>query len=111
MHLQYQYRVSHIKYHKPAQFKICHVEIYLIYLCNIAPCIIERMCYNQAQKNDNERKAVYWMDNNKLVEKYIKRPNLLRVATELAKFTDPCKATDALLLALKGCTDNPADAK
>ena len=61
--------------------------------------------------DDNKRKAVYWMDDNKLVGKYIKKPNLLRVATELAKFTDPCKATDALLFVLKGCTDNPTDTK
>lgn len=40
---------------------------------------------------------------------YIRKPRLLRVAQELAKFEDPYKAMDALLLLLKGCAENPAN--
>lgn len=40
---------------------------------------------------------------------YIRKPRLLRVAQELSKFEEPYKAMDALLLLLKGCTENPAN--
>lgn len=44
-------------------------------------------------------------------KKYADRPRLLRVAKELAKFTEPHKATDALLFVLKGCAKDTANTK
>lgn len=40
---------------------------------------------------------------------YIRKPRLLRVAQELSKFEEPYRAMDAMLLLLKGCTENPAN--
>lgn len=42
---------------------------------------------------------------------YVRKPRLLRVAQELAKFEEPYKAMDTLLLLLKGCTENPTNTK
>lgn len=44
-------------------------------------------------------------------KKYIDRPNLLRVAQELAKFEAPLKAADALMRAVEGGAKDGANAK
>lgn len=43
--------------------------------------------------------------------KYTGRPNLLRVATEIAKFTNPDKVLEILKSILKGGIDNLANSK
>ena len=43
--------------------------------------------------------------------KYIGKPNLLRIAMELAGYKDPDKVLAALQMALKCSVDDPADGK
>lgn len=51
------------------------------------------------------------MEHANAGSKYINRPNLLRVATELARCKNPDKALDVMELALKGGVDNLANSQ
>lgn len=66
------------------------------------------MFYNLAQMNDKARgqKIMEYMNAR---SKYVNRPNLLRVATELAGSKDPDRAFEAVRLALKGGVDDFAN--
>lgn len=68
------------------------------------------MFYNLVQADDKMRgqEMMEYMDAG---GKYANRPNLLRVAVELAGSKDPDRAFEAMRLALKGGVDNFANAK
>lgn len=51
------------------------------------------------------------MGQTAMDSKYAGRPNLWRVAKELARFSDPYKAADALLLAIKSRADDTANSE
>lgn len=51
------------------------------------------------------------MEHANAGSKYTNRPNLLRVATELARCKNPDKALDIMQMALKGGVDNFANSQ
>lgn len=69
----------------------------------------EQMYYNNGTDGRLKNKAVRGMNGDISKREYAGRPNLLRVAKELAKFAEPHKAADTLLFVLKGCPKDAAD--
>lgn len=68
------------------------------------------MFYNMVHMNDKAR-GVQEMEYANTGSKYANRPNLLRVATELARCKNPNKALDVMQLALKGGVDDLANSQ
>ena len=57
----------------------------------------------------NGRRNINNKEKEKLLQGEVHKPNLMRVATELASYSSPHKMADILLLLLKGSTENSSD--
>lgn len=68
------------------------------------------MFYNLVQMND-KMKEMCKMRQRSINNLHIKKPNLLHLAEELSKSSEPYKMADGLLLLVKSSAENRANAK